>query len=308
MHASVIGMRAARQHRSRCNSILSFFAVFVILLLFRTESFARPSGSDPNSYFIEILTFGSAKQPGTTFMEIFVGLPTQKLQYLRTASNFRANYELAVTLLNGMGHEVQRAIYIDSVDAEPSAAILNVNLHRLRYSFEVPPANYRVEFKLTDLNSLSGFRFFKNITVPDYNGADLTISDMQLSHSMIRCNETSALVKNSWKIVPNILRVFTNEDKNLNVYSEVYNLDFRLDRANKGFATTYFIRDERGCDVRSLEQVHQKPTNATVLTACLPIDDLDSGLYQLILKVRDFDSGRVVEKSTTFRMSNPLAL
>lgn len=290
-------------------SILLLLTCFVFLLLAH-ETGARPNsnGVNLNSYYVDVLAYNRAEHSGKTFVEVFVGFPLQQLKFASSGSSFRARYQLAVSFQNEKREIIQTAMFVDSIDAEALVSNPSLNLQQLRYPFYINPGDYSMECKLTDLNTASGYHFSVNATVPDYNGPALTISDLQLSHSMTRSHEASSLVKNNWKVEPNVLRTFAAEDQHLNIYAEAYNLDFRRDRVNRGFIAAYFIQDENGRDVFSTEQVNQKSGSASVITARLPIRDLESGQYKLILKVRDLDTGERGEKSTNFWISNPLAL
>jgi hypothetical protein len=257
---------------------------------------------------VDVLTYDRPEHPGKTFVEVFVGFPLPQLKFANAGSTYRARYQLAVSFQNEKKEVIQTAMFVDSIDAESLVENPSLNLQQLRYPFYVNPGSYSMECKLTDLNTASGYHFSVNATIPDYNVPSLKVSDLQVSHSMTRSQEASSLVKNNWRVEPNVLRTFSAEDQHLNIYAEVYHLDFRQDRANRGFIAVYFIQDENGRDVFSTEQVNQKPGAASVITARLPIDELESGAYKLILKVRDLDTGDRVEKSTSFWISNPLAL
>ncbi len=296
------------QTAAQSRAAIVFWASISLLLFtnFASSDSALANDLETNPYCIEFLHY--AQEPGKTFVEVFVTVPVHRLQFTPANLVYRARYDFTVSFLDEISETIQMSSYIDSVDAQASAAALNVNPPWLRYSFVIQPGEYRVEFKLTDRNSSAGSLFYQTISVPDFGGNDLKISDLQLSKSMARSDESSVLVKNNWKILPNISHEFKAEDKHLNVYAEVYNLNFRLDRVNRGFISSYFIRDERDCDVVSIEEIHQKPAAASVLTARLPIHELKSGMYKLVLRVRDLDRAQVVEKSTTFRMVNPVVL
>ncbi len=291
-------------------SIFPLFASVAVLFSLTRDADARANsnGGDRHSYFVDVLTYNRAEHPGKTFVEVFVGFPLQQLKFARSASTYRARYQLAVSFQNEKREMVQTAMFVDSIDAEALGSNPSLNLQQLRFPFYVSPGNYAMECKLTDLNTASGYHFSVNATVADYNISALVISDLQLSHAMSRSQENSSLVKNNWRVEPNVLRTFAAEDRHLHIYAEIYNLDFRRDRVNRGFIAAFFIRDETGRDVFSTEQINQKPGPASVITARLPIRDLESGQYKLILSVRDLDTGARVEKSTHFCISNPLAL
>lgn len=256
-------------------------------------------------YAFEFLTFKSA-HPEKTFLEVFCQIPTDNLQFVKFKDGFFASYRLAITLRDSSGAETEGESFIDSVRVKTFRDIDRVRPIRLvRFSFLVTPGKYQARVVLRDLETLRHLTFAKEVEIADYERTDLCLSALQIATSITPSNERGILVKNGQKIFPNIPRIVGSGLDVLQVYSEIYHLQCSNGRLSKGFKALYTILNEKGERVKSLERRNQKPGNASFLTAAIPIEDLESGRYRLVLRVEDLDTATATEKSTNFLVIKP---
>lgn len=89
------------------------------------------------------------------------------------------------------------------------------------------------------------------------------------------------------------------------VYSEIYNLQYSLNKLNDEFIATYVIENVKGEEVRSFQLIRKKPGDTCTLSATVPVAGLAEGEYQLILTVEDPAKVQKVRKSTKFYVVRP---
>jgi GWxTD domain-containing protein len=277
------------------------------LLISQTAALSFPSNYDADRpvYYFEFLTFRGS-QADETFLEIFSQIPTKNLQFINSEDGFYASAEISMTLYDQSNFQVNKAIYIDTVKVLSLDDIETLKPHVIRFVFMIAPGEYDAKFRLTDLETLAVTAFDKKIIVPNYGKAGLQLSALQLASSIRDSKENSVLVKNDRKIVPNVPQVFGMDLDTLYIYSELYNLSYSPDDAKKEFSATYTIKNQKGEAVKSVKLRFKKPGDTSVLSVGIPIHELPSGQYDVVLNVIDQDNNNSIEKSTHFRVVNPL--
>jgi GWxTD domain-containing protein len=269
--------------------------------------FAFPYDYDfePQSYYFEFLSF-KADEDGKSFLEIFSQIPTQNLQFVKKNGEFRARYELSIALFDWNEFLVVGSSYKDTVSTASIEEIDTLDPFQLvRFAFLVESGVYEAQVRLTDLESRRYFSFKKEVKVPDYAKAGLQVSDLQIATSIETSNEESILAKSNRKIFPNVPRIYGPEFNTLYVYAEIYNLDYSPEKLNKDFVVTFSIQNNNGFETNSKEFYYKKPGESCAVSVGIPIDELVSGQYTLILNVEDLDSAQKVQKSTHFNIVRP---
>lgn len=277
------------------------FLVWLLNIPTTIFPFSKSTDYSEYGYYFDFLTF-RAGDTNNTLLEILTQFPTQNFKFVKFTEGYYAHYEISLRLLNENDTLVEWKHQIDTIKVNISDNISNLNPRVIHASFIVPPGKYQAELYLIDLETHAVLTLVKNIVAPDYGHSGLKLSDMQLSTSINYSEEKSVLVKNNWKILPNIPRLFGLEFNTLYVYVEIYNLNFKIGKLKKEFTATYTISNNKKEKVKSIELSNEIPGEIFVLVAKIPIQELDSGQYQLTLNVRELDSGQVIEKSTYFNI------
>lgn len=280
-------------------SLLTFALLFPSVLASRNST-----DIDPNNYYFELLTF-KAHEEDKTYLEIYCQLPMQRFNFSKYELNYQADYGIAVTLYNMFGNKIDWAFYHGSVAIENLEDINLLTPEVLKFPFLLEPGEYKVEIHITDLQNLEDVRVVKDIFIPDYQGPDLKLSDLQVSHSISYSAEESLSVKNNWKIMPNASRVFGVENETIYVYAEVYHLGLAND-SNKGISTTFTITNLDGVEVKNIKIGNKTFGDSTFLVAEIPIYGLEPGQYKLSVNVEDLGSGREEDKSVYFHIVKPV--
>ncbi|MFQ5604873.1 MAG: hypothetical protein ACE5HS_16505 [bacterium] len=253
------------------------------------------------SYAFDFLTFKGTAFSNKTTLEIFSQISTNSLQFVKFKEGFFASYELSLGFYNASGAKIHGASYIDTIKVKSFAEIDKPRPPQLiRFHVDLDPGFYQAKINLKDLETLEIISFDRDLDIPDYRKSELQFSDLQIASSITYSNEKSVLVKNNQKIIPNVTRVVGRDLKVLYIYSEVYNLHYNANGMNKNFIATFTIRDQKGHELKTISNSKEKPGSVCSLSIGIPVHDLQAGTYNLILNVKDLDSGQIQQKSTQF--------
>ncbi len=278
----------------------------LVLVCSVSSLFAAATADDirATSYHFDFLTFKSAAED-KSFLEVFCQIPTENLHFVNTNDGVLAQYHLDIKLENARDEHVERLSYQDSVkvDYDEGGSYIPTT-HLIRFSFDISPGDYVASIDIADSHANWGVSFTREINVSDYGLSGLQMSDIQLSNNISESQEQSVLVKNNKKIVPNPSHLFGLDTKKLFAYSEVYNLSRRATSLTGAFLTTYRILDKDGSEVKRLRYRFNKPGSTGAFGVGIPVDDLKSGHYKLVMQIEDLDSFEVQHKVTQFHVIN----
>ncbi|MFQ5648618.1 MAG: hypothetical protein ACE5IY_01635 [bacterium] len=272
-------------------------AVLVVLMgAVNTPGLPSDKNLEQYGYYADALSFMHSDD-SLSFVELFGLIPTHDLIFVKFSGGFSASYRLAVKVIDSSGIVVATQALVDSVKVRTFKDIDKPRPARLsRFSFVLDPGGYVAHFTLTDLETRKDLMFQKEIEVRDFTRSVLQMSDVQIAASISTSDARNAFVKNQRLIVPNVPRVVLNA---IYVYTEIYHLPYE---GSGEFEATYLIQTEAGKTVKSIAYRRPKPDSTVALSLRIPIMELDSGHYVLVLQVQDLDGAQTVEHSTTFRI------
>ncbi|MCG8604494.1 GWxTD domain-containing protein, partial [bacterium] len=269
---------------------------FLIVLLTVANSFPHAIPDQPEhftqNYYFDFLTFRCA-DPNRTFLEIFCQVPLSNLTSAGIVEDAQAHYDINITLFNRETWHTNVLSYTDSVFIEskntdrPSAST-----ELLRFTFLAAPGDYLATVKVANRDRQTYFSFDHEIEIPDYHYDELQISDLQIATAIQQTDKTSVLVKNGRKIMPNVSHIVGPSQRFLFVYAEVYNLIQKNTESNQ-FEATFSIVDRDGRSLKSIPYKIAKPGSASAVSVSIPIGDLPSGNYRVILDIEDLDNAEL---------------
>ena len=254
-----------------------------------------------DSYFFDFLTF-KAFDGDKTFLEVFCKIPFKNLKFARNPDGLIAYYNLELTLFNERNIPVETSSYTDSVKvgSYKEAKHLSTYSKFIRFTFVVEPDDYKVYMIITDNQSPEFKGFRRNLHIPNYTKKGLQASDIQMATSITTTDQQTILVKNGREIVPNVGHIYGIDSKMLYVYSELYNLYHKRKSNSNEFLATFTIIDQSGREVKKFQHKRNKPGKTCAFSLGLPVGELDSGQYKLVMHVIDLDNSKTVTKETNF--------
>ena len=256
-----------------------------------------------DSYFFDFLTF-KAFNGDKTFLEVFCKIPFKSLKFTQTPSGLIAYYNLELTLFNDKNMLVETASYTDSVkvDSYKEAKSLSTYSEIIRFTFIIEPDDYKAHMTITDNHSPAFKGFRRNLHIPNYTEKGLQASDIQMATSITTTSQQTILVKNGREIIPNVGHIYGVDSKMLYVYSELYNLHHKKKSNFNEFLATFTIIDQNGHEVKKIQHKQNKPGKTCAFSLGIPVGDLESGQYQLVMDVIDLDNSKTVTKVTNFHI------
>lgn len=283
--------------------------ILFLLLLFNhpTTVFSLPSGNnlERSVHGFEFLSY-RADYGKTTFLEMFSQISTNNLIFVRSKDGFFASYELSIAIYDQFENQVVETRFVDSVRVKTFGDIDQFRPPKLfRLPLFLEPGEYKARLQFADLETRIPWDFQKDITIPEYNNAQLQLSDLQIASSISASNEKNSLVKNGMEVIPNVLRVVETGWDKIHVYSEIYDLRYSLDKPNDEFIASYVIENKKGKAVKTYNIRRKKPGDTCALSVGLPVQELAEGEYRLILTVEDPAQARTVSKSINFYVAGP---
>ncbi len=176
------------------------------------DDYNLPSSSA--KYFQDFLNFKA--ENGKTKLDVFIHVPYEDLQFVKTEKGFEASYSVTVSIYDEEKENLlNEKIWNEKITAsgfEQSVAPENYNLSQR--SFELQPGTYLVRTALIDKDSREEIESENIFTIRDLS-VNPSLSDIMLiSKNMV--------VEGSNKIVPNITRQIFADKYGIPFYFEVY--------------------------------------------------------------------------------------
>lgn len=254
--------------------------------------------------------------PGRTRVEVHYQLDLQDLKFSWADSLYVAGYHAEGVLLDAAVHPAAHDEYTERVKAEDFRSTLASQLVPGQLVFEVPPGSYRLAIRIADTTGGSEGAYTTWIDVPRLDGQKLALSDVQLASSIIYADNSwpSRFVKHDRLVVPNPIKIY-RKGHPLTGYYEIYGLSLDPQRVCH-YEVRYTI------EPRSLKHANgwfppSEPEQQAYVSARfadeggfadlvqelrVDIGTLSSDTYDLVLTVRDLQSGVEATSRTSFAL------
>lgn len=208
---------------------------------------------------------------GKTRLEVFIQVPYNAVQFVKTGQGFEAAYSITVSVFDeGKKNLITEKVWNEKIVAisfELTTSPENFNLGNR--TFDLNPGIYTIKTSLLDKDSKNEYSSENKLTVKDLNDLP-SISDI-----MFIARRTQ--VEGSSKIIPNVSRTIITDRDALSTFFEIY-----ADSA-KTVSINYTILDENESDVHnSLYKVELKEGKNQVFN---DLDSLKLNLGKYLLKV-----------------------
>jgi GWxTD domain-containing protein len=227
---------------------------------------------------------GFRGENGNTRLDVFIQVPYNAVQFIKTGQGFEASYSITVSIYDSAKNNlITEKIWNEKIVAisfELTSSPENFNLgHR---SFELKPGVYAIETALTDNDSKNQYNSENMYEVKSFNTIPL------LSDIMLVAKRT--IVEGNSKIIPNVSRNILTDRDNLATFFEVYADTIR------SLLVDYLILDESEIEIKKITT--QLAVNKGSNQVFNNIDSLTLNLGSYILKISLRDSsGKVFDYS-----------
>ncbi|MCA1764620.1 MAG: hypothetical protein LC664_16740, partial [Flavobacteriales bacterium] len=219
----------------------------------------------------------------------------------KTESTIYGQVEL--TLLFKQGDDI--ATYDKKVIQSPEMKIDNVVDFIDVQRFALPSGTYTLEIILKDLFDPAGIDQISEVEVivPNFD-KNPSVSDIELVSAYKETAEPGILTKSGYDMLPMVSDDFLNpEMKELIFYAELYGID-QVSADQPMFLIKYFMEDTAtGVPVEStVKYLRREAADVNPVFARIPLDDVKSGHYNVVVEARNTENELLVRKEcTTFR-------
>ena len=160
---------------------------------------------------------------------------------------------------------------------------------------------------IKDLNSNELVEGSFEIKIPPLNGTRLELSELGYIQKLKKSAVKDNFTKNGYQLIPYFTNYFPPVYDKIAYYLEMYNSDVLFEEGEM-FAATFKVKDLATDEI--LEDYFQykklKPAKIIPILNILPIGDLPSGEYEIVISIVDKDQKTLMEKNVLFKRRNDL--
>ncbi|MDH3268787.1 MAG: hypothetical protein OEM46_08035, partial [Ignavibacteria bacterium] len=254
--------------------LIIFFLIIISGITFsQIENYSRKPELKVK-YYQDFIGFKG--ENGKTRLDVFIQVPYDAVQFVKTGQGFEASYSLTVSVFD----EEKKNLITEKIWNEKIVAISfeltsspeNFNLgHR---SFELTPGLYSIHTSLLDNDSKNQYDSENKYEVKSFNKVP------SLSDVMLVTKKT--IVDGNTKIIPNVSRNILTDRDDLSTFIEVYA------DTTRPLIVDYLILDEEKIEIKKITmQIDVNKGNNQMFNS---IDSLSLNLGSYYLKVTLKDS------------------
>ncbi len=175
-------------------------------------------------------------------------------------------------------------------------------------TYALQPGTYKVDVVVRDVKSGNKGIVSKGFTVPKYDDKKLSTSTMILASKLRSTTESDIggmFVIGNAKVIPNLSGVY-KKGQEVGVYLQVYNAQIDQTTLRPAVDVEYIltkdgkpVSEPQKEDWSGLSDAGQRLT----LARLLPTDKLETGNYELKIKIKDHVSAQILENSEKFTIA-----
>ena len=281
------------------------------------EAYRFDYGGEPLAFVYDVVGFKG--RSGKTEMEVAYSIPSNQLGSAEDGRGMDTWFNSRMSLRDASLHHVAATSSLAGPIARPLSRKDRAELQTATFRFEAEPGVYRTALAIQDSISRRIGIFESPVTLSDYTGSALQISDIRLASTIEPADEPGPFVRHNLKILPYPARLYP-QSAPIYLYYEIYNLS-----PDPGGQTAFRTQVEitakeeqhnvawkllsslgrlitRSSDERSVLLTFEDGGATTDAFKYTSIDTNDSpaGRYVLTLTVTDTQSGQHVTKSREF--------
>jgi len=277
---------------------LKIFFFFLIL------GFAIPaSAGNPTAY----LNFASFSTPtGKCFFETYLSVVGNSLKFVKSGKDkYVAKAHVTISFKQGDSLVSSANFNVVSPEVSDSSNKPNfIDVHR----FWLPKGNYTLVFTLDDPNDASHKTItMKQAVYSGYRSDTVVISDPEFLSSFSQSNNLGPYNKCGYTMIPYVFQHYPQSVNKLCFYCEIYNTIKFIPREK--FKIVYSIQSDESL---SLDQssnftssAEQDADTVVPFMAQVPIGNLPTGSYNLLVSVIDMNNHVMAKRRYSFTKDNP---
>jgi len=261
---------------------MKFFLIVCAGLLLVTSAFTQVESIRSQGYTLPQFSFDAlvyaSGDPKVNRLDVYIEVPYENLRFATAGTQFVAQYEATVDLIDESDVVVGEQSWTESVQAASFAETSSRSEYSLtQRQFKVRPGNYTVLVQVRDSETRKAVRQKRSITVRDFSAPLLNMSDIMLVNQLFEEGDRKT-------IVPNIGANVANLREGFYLFFEIYN---RL--GVDSFTVAYAIRNEKQKTLTSSTMVYLAPGERTQAFVRIPDPQLPTGNYLITVNITPVD-------------------
>jgi len=276
-----------------------------IFLLLTALSFLSISGiqaKEIQALFYHASFFSPAEGP---YIETYLKVFGPSAEYVKTP---RGTYQasLEITLVFKKDDKITDFRKYNLLSSEIADTAKGMPHFIDQQRIPLPYGVYQLELTMKDNNSKESPIEESKVLAMEYDNKAIKFSDFQFIESYKQTQAENILTKSGFDLVPFVGDFFAADDKNLSFYIELYNLDKKLG-AQQDFLFRYYLESfETNVSLGDFSKFQrQKSGVVNPILASLPLTNLPSGNYNLVVEARDRNNELITVNKIFFQRSNP---
>ncbi len=277
------------------------------------EEYLHDLGGGPLEYAFDAVTFRA--DAVATELDLAYSIPTWQFGDVSDGRGERTSLDHLVTLRDStMSPEVTHEFGFGPFERPKHRMVeshVKVPVYTLPASVVAPAGRFTLAVQVRDETTRRVGVYTKPVTLPDYSGEELLISDLKLATLIAPSGVQGPFVRKGLNITPNPGRIYIRGNP-VYVYYELYNLS--LDEAKKSaYEMLYEIRPLDGSGPRGWSARGQRDMQTALMAftgegfsaedrefTSLDTGGLPAGEYILTVTLTDLHAGSTVSKSINF--------
>ena len=263
------------------------------------------SAGDGPRFILDYSFFKGGKDKAT-FLETYLQINYNDLQFIKNKKHFSASYLIEIRILDDQNNVVKTYNSRDSFEVNTFSETESTDANRvLQINFSLTPGQYTLNTKLTDEETRRSSMVRVSFLAPDYFTSDLAISDIQLSRKVEAAATQGPFIKNNQFIEPNVSRSFLSGIEDIFVYFEIYNLAVNDTPQSDHYKVKYTLFNSKKKKIYETENSHVKPGTSSAHTIKFPSGGFSAGTYLIAVQIEDLYNGQITQTSRVFTVWLP---
>ena len=238
-------------------------------------------------FYQDFLNFYSGKD-STTRLDIFIQVPYNTLQFVKSGEKFISNFSLTVSVFDeDKEHLVAEKTWSDKLEAADfNQTVSKENFNLSMKSFYLKPGKYSIRTALNDKESRNEYPIERLVNVKDLF-APLAVSDIMLISKR-------TVVDGKNKIVPDVKRNVATQKDGLPLFYEIYS------GSAKRVSVEYKIASSKGEDIYDSTETRSVDSGRTQIFYTIKDSSFSLGYYNLKIIIKDKNDDEIASSDKHF--------
>ncbi len=276
----------------------SFITLATLFFLF----FSSMQAQNLQALFYHASFFSPTEGP---YVETYLKVFGNSAKFVKTSDgNFQSSLEITLLFKKDQDIVDFRKYNLLSEEIQDTIEISINFIDQQRLS--LPYGAYQLELILKDNNSDGDPIEHAEMISMEYDETEFRFSEFQFIESFSKTEEVNILSKRGFDLIPYVGDFFADEVSTLSFYLELYNLDKKIGQG-EDFLFKYYLESFETTislsDFNRFQKGTAGPVN--VILASMPISDLPSGNYNLVVQAVDRNNEELLVSKIFFQRHNP---